>query len=210
MDKAFKTKSTKSMRSTNVVESLKDIGSGTFDSFKNDLIGSGSNEFFDQIFGKYPNKKYSGEITPGESVEMNDVFSGKREKEEKLQKQLIFERRIREEDKFQLEKKSNELRLQLSAITQEVISIARATPQLSRELQIASLEAPVDPGIYHLIFFEKLLEFLKGFRKKIESASVWLNAVNSKAMKKNYWGLYKKHGGKFLLSPDHFLQRSAG
>jgi len=54
------------------------------------------------------------------------------------------------------------------------------------------------------------LEFMKSFRKKIEDAQIWLHASNKRAEKKNFWSTYKKHGSKFLLSPDHYLQRSAG
>ena len=72
------------------------------------------------------------------------------------------------------------------------------------------MQAPVEPGVYHVIFFEKLLEFVKSFRKKIEDAAVWLHATNSRAEKKNYWSRYKKHGGKFLLAADHYLTSSAG
>ena len=93
---------------------------------------------------------------------------------------------------------------------QEVLALAQTTQNIGQEVEIASIQAPVNPGVYHVIFFEKLLEFIKSFRRKIEDAGVWLHASNEKALKKNYWGLYKKHGSKFLLSPDHYLQRSAG
>src|SRR4030065_534669 len=65
---------------------------------------------------------------------------------------------------------------------------AETTQDLGQELQIASMQAPVEPGLYHVIFFEKLLEFLKSFRKKIEAGSIWLQATNKRAAKKIYWG----------------------
>jgi len=72
------------------------------------------------------------------------------------------------------------------------------------------IEAPAQPGVYHIVFFQKVLEFLTSFRKKIEEAATWLSATNKRAEKKNYWSMYKKKGSSFLLSPDHYLQRSAG
>jgi hypothetical protein len=72
------------------------------------------------------------------------------------------------------------------------------------------MQAPIEPGVYHLIFFEKLLEFIKSFRKNIGQAKVWLQSSNKRAQKKNYWASYKKHGGKFLLAADHYVSRSAG
>src|SRR3989344_1908364 len=95
--------------------------------------------------------------------------------------------------------------------TKNQIALEQKTESLAEETKIAALQGPVEPGIYHIIFFEKLLDFLKSFSKKIEEASVWLHAVNKRAAKKNVWGAhYKSHGAKYLLSSEHYLQRSAG
>jgi hypothetical protein len=207
MDKNQKNKGQKHIKHQNVLENLKDIGGGTVDTIKKDVINP--QDFMEQILGT-PRKNYSGEITPGESLEFGEVFSGKREESEKYNKQIIHERRLHDEEKLLFEKKSNELRVQLHAVMQEINVLVKTTKNLSDEAEKASMQAPIEPGVYHLIFFEKLLEFLKSFRKKIEDASVWLQATNKRAQKKNYWAKYKKHGGKFLLSADHYLTRSAG
>ena len=210
MDTAQKQKNLKAIRRQNVLESLKDIGSGAAGSLKSDLLERGSKDLLDQIFGNRPNKKYSGDISVGESLEISEVISGEHEEKKKLEGQLFLERQLRQEEKILVEKKGNELKLQLHAITQEVIALALSTQGLGDEVEIAAVQAPSNPGVYHVVFFEKLLSFIKSFRKKIESASVWLHATNKRAEKRNFWGLYKKHGSKFLLSPDHYLQRSAG
>ena len=90
------------------------------------------------------------------------------------------------------------------------MAISQTTETLSEELQVASTQTVVNPGVYHVIFFEKFLEFLKSYRKKVEEAATWLHASNKRAHKKNYWTKYEKHGSKFLLSADHYLTRSAG
>lgn len=194
-----KPKGQKQIKHTNVLESLKGVG-GT----------KTSQEFLDQLLGKRYEKTRSGEISPGETLEFDEVLSGRHEETLKLRKQIALERKLREEEKVRIEKKSNELRLQLKAIIQEVALLSQTTQGLAQETQIAAMQAPVEPGVYHVIFFEKLLEFIKSFRKKIEEAKVWLHASNKRAQKKNYWARYKKHGGKFLLAADHYLSRSAG
>ncbi len=210
MDASKKQKNQKQLRKANVLESLKDLGGGVNDSFKNDLLKPTSEEFFNQLFGPRVSKKYSGEINPGQSLEMGDVFSGKDEENQKLRKQISLERKLSAEEKGLVEKKANQLRVQLQALTQEVVNLANTTANVSEEIKLAAVQAPINPGIYHVIFFEKLLEFLKSFRKKVQSASVWLQATNKRAEKKNYWSMYKKKGSSFLLAPDHYLQRSAG
>lgn len=200
-------------RQANVLESLKDIGSGTTKSLKEDLLAPASKDFFNQLLrSRMQNKHFTGEIKPGEEVAMNSVFTGQREKEEKLKSQLALERRLREDERSLTERKAQELRVQLHAIMQELKAIAVSTPQLVREVEIAAVQAPVNPGVYHLRFFEKLFEFVQSFRKNIKETSAWLHTINKRASKgKNVWGAnYKQMKGKYLLSSEHYLQRSAG
>ena len=200
----------KKIASRNVLESLKDIGTGSVNSFKKDLLGGMPSDFMDQVFGQGYGKKYSGEIIPGESLEFSQVLSGKRQEQERLASQVHLERTLIEEEKILLEKKGRELQIQLHVLKQEVENLATTTEGLSKELKIATMQVPVEPGVYHVVFFEKLIEFLKSFRKKVEKAAVWLHAVNNRANKKNFWSLYKSQGSKFFLSGEHYSQRSAG
>ena len=200
MDKTQKTKLQATARRTSVLESLKDLGQNTSDSLIKDLL-----------LGRVPyERKASGEILPGETLEIKDLLTGKHEENLRLKKQLSLERKLVEEEKERSAVKSNQLKVQLQALMQEVLSLAKTTQGLGEEVEVAAMQAPAQPGVYHLIFFEKLLEFISSFRKKIENASVWLGATNKRAEKKNYWVMYKKKGSSFLLSPDHYLSRSAG
>lgn len=196
MDKTQKTKSQKAVRRANVLESLRDIG---------------SNNVLEQVFGQYPKEnKYSAEINPGESLEFKELFSGRHEETLKLKRLISLERKLAEEEKEISAQKTNQLRVQLQALMQELLTLAGSTQGLGGEVEVAAMQAPAQPGIYHLIFFEKLLDFVRSFRKKIDNASVWLHSSNKRAEKKNFWAMYKKKGSSFLLSPDHYLQRSAG
>ena len=144
----------KTIKRSSVLENLKDVGNNTSKVLKKDLAQGVSEEFINQLLGKRPGKKFSGEITPGESLEFEEVYSGKRKETVKLQKQVALERKLRQEEKTRSEKKSNELKLQLQAIIQEVAALAENTQELAEEVQIATMQAPVEPGIYHLVFFE--------------------------------------------------------
>lgn len=213
-DQNQKTKKQQQSSSANVLEALKDIGSSTGKTLTQEAAAM-PKDFMNQLFGRQSagagwGKSYSGELAPSGEIEMDRVFSGEQEKQDQLERQLSLERRLREEEKALFERKSNDLRLQLQAIMQEMQALAAATPQLAKEIEIAALQAPVDPGVYHVFFFEKLLEFLKSFRTKVEDASSWLHSVNQRSQKKNFWSQYKKMGGKRLLSQEDYSQRSAG
>lgn len=211
MDKAQKSKAQAAVRRTNVLESLKDIGSSVTSSLNTDLLGGVSKDLLEQILNRQnQNKKASGDIRAGESLEFSDLLSGKHEENLKLKNQIAFERRLMVEEKEVSQKKTNELKVQLQALMQEVQYLAKTTQGLGEKVEVAAMQAPAQPGIYHLIFFEKIIQFIRNFRKNINSASAWLGASNKRAEKKNYWAMYKKRGSSFLLSGESYSQRSAG
>lgn len=209
-DKNYKQKPQRQIRQANILESLKDLGNSTGKSFTNDLVKETGAEFMRQLLGLRPKQKFSGELGRGESFQPGKAMSGEYQETQKAQKQLKFERRIFEEEKSALEKKNGELKLRLHAITQEIQAVVVSTPKLARQVEIASLTATNEPGIYHVMFLEKILEFLKSFKKDIESASAWLGATNKRANKKNFWNQYKVQKGTALLNPETYSQRSAG
>lgn len=211
MDKAQRTKTQKTIRRTNVLEALRDIGNSTADSLKKDVISESSKSILEQMFGQYPREsKHSAQINPGESLDFKELYTGKYEENLKFRQQIALERNLANEEKARSAQKTGELRVQLQALMQELLTLAKSTQGLGEEVEVATMQAPAQPGIYHIIFFEKLLDFVKSFRKKIDSASVWLQSSNKRAEKKNYWTMYKKKGSSFLLSPDHYLSRAAG
>jgi len=194
----------------NVIESLKDIGSD-FGGQGADLLKGTSEDFFRELMGLgLPKVKRSGEIVPGESLQMSEVMSGKEEENKKLRAQISLERNLSSDEKRLSQEKMQELRIQLQSITVEIGKLAASTGNLATQTEIAMVEVPANPGVYHVIFFEKVLRFLQSFRQKIDQASTWLISTNKRAEKKNYWNMYKKKGSSFLLSPDHYLSRSAG
>lgn len=194
----------------NVLESLKDLGIGA-GSQTGDFLKNTSEDFFRELMGfPAPKIKRSGEIAVGESLQMNEVLSGKEEENAHLKAQISLERQLSTDERRVSQEKSNDLKLQLQALMQEVQKVAESTQNLAEVTQVTMMTAPIEPGVYHITFFQNVLEFLQSFRKKIDYTAAWLQSSNKRAEKKNYWSMYKKKGSSFLLSPDHYLQRSAG
>lgn len=198
-----------------VGKGMGEIAKSTTDQMKREATEEFRRSMVEQLFGKKTQRK-SGELIPGASIEMNEVLSKNQsqiKESERTTKQARFESWLVKEERAHVERKTNELRMQLDVIQKELIVVAENTQNLAEETKVAAMQAPVDPGIYHIIFFEKLLDFVKSFRKKIEDAAVWLNSLNKRAAKKggNMWGKnYQKHGAKYLLSGEHYVTRSAG
>lgn len=193
----------------NVIESLKDLTSSSATGVS-DMLKDTSEDFFSQLLGIQKAPQTSGELRPGQSVEMNPEARQKTEENQKLRAQIQLERNLHADAKRLNDEKIGQLRVHLQALMSEVVKLSDATQGLAKETTIAALQAPANPGVYHIIFFEKLITFVQSFRKKIELASIWLSASNSRKEKKNYWSMYKKKGASFLLSGEHYSQRSAG
>ncbi|KKQ24437.1 MAG: hypothetical protein US39_C0016G0050 [Microgenomates group bacterium GW2011_GWC1_37_12b] len=193
----------------NPLEALNNIGKDTVGQLTNEA-GNIATDFVDQLFG-INIKGASGEIRPGGSVSMKEIMEAKASGKAEAKKEVFFERTLIEQEKVMVEKRSNELKMQLKVLQEELIITSSRVGKFAKETQIAAMQATVEPGMYHVIFFQKLLEYIKSFKTKIESATNWLHSSNKRAAKKNAWGNnYKKHGAKYLLSEEHYVARSSG
>lgn len=210
MNKNNKGKNQKQFIQANPLESLKDIAGSTAQKMRQEATKM-PQDFMEQLLGMAPKASFSGEIEPGESLEFKEIFSGEQKIRVEQRKRSFLEKGLLQKLVEDERTKKNELKIQLRVIQEEIINLAEKTEGLAEETEIAVMQAPIEPGVYHVIFFEKLFEFIRSFKKKIEEARVWLHAVNARAAKKNAWGAnYSKHGAKYLLSGEHYISRSAG
>lgn len=197
---------------TTFTGALSGIGRGTLDSFKDEFLRQTPKDFVNQLFGfERPGISASGELAPGQTIVIEKAVEEQKEENKILQASLFRERQLREEEQAFRGRKTQELKLQLAAITEEVKQLAVTTSDLSEEVKTAASQTPVNPGVYHVVFFEKLLSFIQSFRKKIENASLWLQSQNQLAAKRRrFWGQVGLSGAKRLLSSEDYMVRSAG
>ena len=209
--KVQKAKQQKQIRTKNVVEQINEIESQVVDTVKNESKAV-SDEFFKQLLGQQRQiqQNRSGEVPMGKSVSLNEAENRQNEKNKKLQEQMFFERRLFSEEKQSTTEKLNELRLRLQAIQTEASKMVATTASLSQEIKVAVMQGATSVSEYQINFFEDIIKTITSFRKKIDSAVVWLQGQNKRAEKKNFWSQYKKKGSSFLLSGETYSQRSAG
>jgi hypothetical protein len=195
-----KSKKNKPVEVNNFFETLKEETKST------------SDEFFRQLLGqqKVIQEKRSGEIPMGQVLQMNEIMNGQQEKNKQLEEQIFFERRLFSEEKQQTTKKLDELRVRLHAIQTEATKLVASTQNLTEEVKIAVMQGSSKASEYQINFYESIISMVASFRKKIDSAVVWLQGSNKRAEKKNFWSQYKKKGSSFLLSGESYTQRSAG
>jgi len=195
-----KTKKNKPVEVNNFFETIKEETKAT------------SDEFFKQLLGQQRQLQQdrSGELPMGQSIQMSEVLSGQMEKNKQLEENIFFERRLFNEEKQESSNKLNELRVRLQAIQTEASKMVATTANLTQELKTAVMQGATSASEYQINFYEDIIQLIVSFRKKIDSAIVWMQGSNKRAEKKNFWSQYKKKGSSFLLSGESYIQRSAG
>lgn len=104
-----------------------------------------------------------------------------------------------------------ELRAKLEQITIELKQLSKSSKQIEATFQSVSVEnLPVNPGKYHLNFFEWVLATIQTARIRIEDSAAWVGVISNKKSKKDYWSLAKSKGTSFSLSSERVVAQQVG
>jgi len=164
---------------------------------------------FEQVLGFTPGPGSKGELKPGQSLEIGSKIAT----ESGVNAQAFFEK---QKGQFEVNHEANErqnIQIRINQLLQELQSLLLVTADIGQEAKVASMQAIVEPGEYHVGVLEHLINIFKDFRVQAESALTWLQSNNSRAQKKNFWNQFKNKktgGSNFLLSGEHYMTRSAG
>ncbi len=179
-----------------ILESLRDLGGGVAQSVKKDVAGKVANDAFTSLVGGVPNK---GEI-PENGIEMP-----------KESKEVHPQHMHHESDHAQRTKaEQTQVQQQLEAVRKELKALSASLGQLNQEINRAIEQAPVDPGMYHLNFYDRLRSVISNLRQQVEDSRTWLNLTTGRKKQKGYWGKYKKHGTQFGLSSERTVATQSG
>lgn len=185
----------KSNGKLNLLESLKDLGTGVVQDAAAQVLRTPE-----------PYQKPQNEIT--NSAELRYI-----QEQHMLRARIALERQNAEDEKRISNEKLGQLRVHLQALISEVAKAQVAAGGLAESARTAILNPPADAGIYHINFFQKFLEYLNGVTLKINEVSAWMGGFSTRENKKNFWSTYKnkkKGGAGFLLNGETYAQRSAG
>ena len=185
----------------NILEQLRSVSSDVPASTIDAATKIGT-DVLTSIFGGAPQM---GELRPNEAISLGEP------QRVEVEQPIVHAPRLEvHEAKPNVSELDMQTKQQVEAIRVELKAIAQSLKGLHQEVQTAVETAPVDPGIYHINFYEQLKSFLKLLRVQIEDSRSWLHASNSRKKKLGYWGMYKKHGTTFGLSNERSLATSAG
>jgi hypothetical protein len=134
----------------------------------------------------------------------------RREERVRHQERTRFET-IRREEKIIFSRQQEQVKLQIETLQTQIKQLAKEHTGLLKEVEKASFQAVVNPGVYHQNFFERLLQLIKLAQKKISESRTWLHLHNHRAKKRAYyWQNVKKSGTKFMLSQERTVSTQSG
>jgi hypothetical protein len=181
----------------NVLESLRGVGSSVGKTIVKDVIAQSGNDMLRSILGGTPQ---SGELKQNQAIE----FEKAPEAAPAIQpRRMEAYRVVARSDEMEAKQKIESVRAELKALSQSIKS-------LRQEITKTVMEVPVDPGIYHLNFFDHLRSYLVAMKQEVDDSRTWLMAFNTKKAKMGYWGMFKKHGTSFGMSNERAIATSAG
>ncbi len=191
----------------NFLEALRGLGKSTVSEAKSQARKAVVSDI-PESFGFGP----SGTLKPNESLTVNDLQNaqerGYREAESDYSRQLF---QMREREHSHLMQQETAAKQQIIGIQQEIRSLAKSLGDFAQEVEVATIQTPVNPGIYHKNFYAHLRSVISLLRQKVESSKNWLAATNTRAQKKGfYWSQVGKSGTKFMLSSERYMVTSTG
>jgi len=187
-----------SLKNDNILESFRTIGSSVGKSVAKDVTSQIASDALASLFGTAPNQQ--GELRPNASVDLGREripYPGMRRPEIRTREPWVTP-------------VEPQLRDQIEAVRAELKALASSIKLLNNDIRKSITETPVDPGIYHKNFFERLRSILQLMREQIDDSRTWMALSNTRKQKRGYWGMYKKHGTSFGLSNERTMATQAG
>ena len=133
----------------------------------------------------------------------------KTSQEELLRRQFEQLQVIHRQEHLIFTRKHQEEQLKIKTLQEELKELIESVKNLDNQIEKTVAQIPVEPGVYHLNFFEKLRQFIYLLRKRVEEANSWLEVFNKRTAK-GYWARFRKSGTQWSLSSERYVATSVG
>lgn len=203
-------KQTKQYVDPNPIEAIRDIGSGVAQSTQ-DLAKGMVTDWWEQMLGTGAYSEKSKEKKGGDLQEGQEINLAENKKQTFVEPALNYRREILGGEKKIQQESTRVIEMQIREIIVELKKLTSSSKELQVQFKQATVEQlPVNPGKYHINFFEWLLITIKTARMRVEESANWLSMFSSKKKKRQYWSMFKKHGTTFGLSNERVVATQTG
>ncbi|MBP9797594.1 hypothetical protein KBC70_00415 [Candidatus Woesebacteria bacterium] len=182
--------------------------SGLYKNPQESLVNTGRGDAFAQDISAYQNK-FEQQLAQQQKLEHGTAKSANPEFTIAFNKTSFHESHTKQSEIKQLQET-------ISDIQREVKQIRAYSSGLSDEvmkIEQAALQAiPEKVGIYHVRYYEMILQYLRGLKAKVGEAKTWLMAMQSKKASRGsaFGANTKKKGTQYSLSQEQQVARSVG
>lgn len=198
----------------NPIEAVRDFSGAVRETVKQDVARKGSEDFIKQLLGKELSQSSHGDLVEGQEL----VLSGQQESQENttvrkadLDPAINYHREIRFSSERGTSRERSELNAKIDQILVELDQLIDSSSELEARFEQMAVETkPVEPGTYHLNFFDWVINLIQTTRQQIEDSGSWLQALSGKKQKQNYWSMFKKHGTSFGMSSERMVATQTG
>lgn len=196
---------------------LQEIGGSTVQQASS-IPGQMVGDAFNSIFGANTASPSESQDTNASNPFAKALESSKSQETDTLkesmrmeQSQMLRHQEMQMTEVFNLrEAKDKEVIKQLQ---EQLRGLAKEVSQLDTSAKTAIYADVVNPGTYHLHFFQQLLNFVVLMRKRVQEANTWIENFNNRSKKQGaFWGQVnsKKGGTAYLMSQEHQVARNVG
>lgn len=214
---------TKQLIDKNPIESLLGIGGGVVKSMASDVAKGMGSDFWKQVVSvgneKQKMPEDGGDLVEGQELTLANFANEQTEMEKKAKdlgteagelaveyKKEILHGALRKERKT-----TQGIEIKIQEIVAELKRLTTTSKELQIEFkEVAIQQRVINPGKYHVNFFEWVLSIVRHARIKVEDSKAWLAAFQSKKNKREYWTMFKKHGTTFGLSNERIVATQTG
>lgn len=178
-------------------------------------ISNRSNDFLEAFKASAANSgAVSSELRPGNDFSVSEAFraeEAKKQENDRRFKEIMMAKQHEDEDRQRFLNKQKEVEKQIESLRDAILKIAKSTQNFSSEVEKAAFEAPVNPGKYHVGFFETLKRSLELIKKRLDDSASWMQEFNKrKDHVPFFWAQFKKSGTKYMLSSERSAQMAPG
>ena len=198
-------------RSDNFVESVKDIGSNTLQSLKNDVVKGTAQNIFDQLLGSTKTGQVPSEnqtITP----DLEEYIAEREQNaaEQARSQERLFHQQKQKETQVLFSFADEKVKKEIEGFRQELAMLVNTMGQVEAQIENAIMDNVTDAGVYHLNYFRKLKTWIVFMRKSLEDASLWLSVAKGRKTQGYFWSQVAKSGTKYSMSHERAVQMGAG
>jgi hypothetical protein len=191
----------------NFLEALRDLGKTTLQEGQDQVKKAFTSDVPDML-----GLSSHGTIKPNESFSVDQLQKAEAKGEQQAEVRFTQKlNQMRDEERARLVREESQNKEQIKAIQAEIANLTKAAGELFKEVEIAAVQAPVNPGIYHKNFFFQLKSLIVNLRRRVQDSKEWLSVSNSRASKRGaFWGGVKKSGTSYMLSSERYTVMSTG